>query len=330
MALTDSDLRDLAQLFLAKRLGEHSETLDRCQQQVEREILERSLSSGPLARGLLVGAWVDALEKHCDQVLDDLFGLMRSFAAFSSAQQIREQFDGHVKAATDNLFQSLAESDFGGVSSVAAEQNRVANVIAGINRRISQRWQTQVDREARQRLQTGSLLSAAEDIDDRLPLNRRRAFDRDLAEMAKAATEDSPLSLVMIDIDHFKKVNDNHGHPVGDEVLIEVADLVVRRAANKGKAYRFGGEEFALLLPAYSAEEAVGLGERIRKDIAGATLSSKKLEITASFGVACLPDDAADSKKLLESSDVALYKAKHQGRNQVRAAEGLGKPQDLG
>ena len=140
--------------------------------------------------------------------------------------------------------------------------------------------------------------------------------------MVRAADGDDPVSLVMIDLDHFKSVNDRHGHPVGDEVLLEVAGRVVRRASRKGKAYRYGGEEFALLLPGYSAEEAVGLAERIRKDLEQATLSSKSLKVTASFGVACVPDQAPDSKTLLEKADAALYAAKKGGRNRVRAEGG--------
>jgi diguanylate cyclase (GGDEF)-like protein len=322
MALTDDDLQELAELFLEKRLSEHASALERCQEEVEADITERNLSSGTMARGLLVSAWADAFELHCRQVLSDLIGLMRTFSALSSAEGIYEKLDAHLDAAADQLVQGLCESSFGGVGSVPTEQRRVANMVSGVKRDARAAWDQELELAARVGALASSLESSAEDLDDRLPLNRRGAFDRDLPEMVEAAEKaEELLSLVMIDIDHFKAVNDQHGHPVGDEVLVEVADLVVCRASRKGKAYRYGGEEFALLLPTYSAEEAVGLAERIRKDISADVLSSKRLSITASFGVACLPVQASDAKNLLELADAALYRAKHGGRNQVQSAE---------
>jgi diguanylate cyclase (GGDEF)-like protein len=322
MALTDIDLQELAELFLEKRLSEHSSALERCQAEVEADIAERNLSSGALARGLLVSAWADAFELHCQQVLSDLIGLMRTFSALSSAESIREKLDSHLDAAADQLVDGLSDSSFGGVGSVPTERKRIANMVSGVKRNAREAWDQELERAAREGALASSLESSAEDLDDRLPLNRRGAFDRDLHELVAAAEKaEEILSLVMIDIDHFKVVNDQHGHPVGDEVLLEVAGLVVRRANRKGKAYRYGGEEFALLLPTYSAEEAVGLAQRIRKDISAGVLSSKSLSITASFGVACLPDQAGDARSLLELADAALYKAKHQGRNQVQSAD---------
>jgi diguanylate cyclase (GGDEF)-like protein len=322
MALTDNDLQELAELFLEKRLSEHSSALERCQEEVEADIAERNLSSGAMARGLLVSAWAEAFERHCQQVLGDLIGLMRTFSAVSSAEGIREKLDAHLDAAAEQLVQGLSDSSFGGVGSVPSERKRVANMVSGVKRLARESWSQELERAAREGALAGSLESSAEDLDDRLPLNRRGAFDRDLPEMVAAAEgAEELLSLVMIDIDHFKAVNDQHGHPVGDEVLLEVAELVVRRASRKGKAYRYGGEEFALLLPTYSAEEAVGLAERIRKDISAEVLSSKSLRVTASFGVACLPDQADDARSLLELADAALYQAKHGGRNQVRSAD---------
>jgi diguanylate cyclase (GGDEF)-like protein len=99
---------------------------------------------------------------------------------------------------------------------------------------------------------------------------------------------------------------------------MEVSEMVVKRLAHKGKAYRYGGEEISLLLPSYSAEEAAGLAERIRKDIAREPLSSKSLEVTASFGVASVPDHGTSASELLENADKALYGAKENGRNRVR------------
>jgi diguanylate cyclase (GGDEF)-like protein len=100
----------------------------------------------------------------------------------------------------------------------------------------------------------------------------------------------------MLDLDHFKAVNDTHGHLVGDEVLIECADTIARRCRHKGKVYRFGGEEIAVLLPNFTVSEAVALAESIRSEIEAGTMSSKKLSITVSIGVATAPIHATDGK----------------------------------
>jgi diguanylate cyclase (GGDEF)-like protein len=321
MALTDNDLHELAELFLEKRLSEFSSALERCHEKVKEDFVDRGLSSGALERGLLVSAWAETFNVHCQQVLKDLVGLMRTFDSLSSAEGVRKQLDAHLDAAADYLARGLAESRFGGVSTLSPEQKRVANMVTGVKRQVREAWDREHERVAREAALAESLESAAEDLDDRLPLSRRGAFDRDLVEMVEvAARACEPLSLVMVDIDHFKTVNDDHGHPVGDDVLLEVANLVFDRVRRKGKGYRYGGEEFAILLPTYSAEEAVGLAERIRKDIAASPLSHKRLEITASFGVACLPDHTSEAPRLVELADAALYRAKNEGRNQVQSA----------
>ena len=115
-------------------------------------------------------------------------------------------------------------------------------------------------------------------------------------------------------------MNDTHGHLVGDEVLIECANIVARRCRHKGKVYRFGGEEIAVLLPNFAISEAVALAESIRSEIEISRMSSKKLSLTASIGVATAPVHATEGKQLLKVADEALYAAKHLGRNLVRIA----------
>ena len=156
--------------------------------------------------------------------------------------------------------------------------------------------------------------------DDLLPLLRRKMFDQELDALGKAATEAEPVSLLMLDLDYFKSVNDTHGHPVGDEVLIECANVIARRCRHKGKVYRFGGEEIAVLLPNFTVSEAVALAESIRSQIETSRMTSKKLSITASIGVATAPNHATEAKELLKVADEALYAAKRLGRNLVRIA----------
>ncbi len=162
--------------------------------------------------------------------------------------------------------------------------------------------------------------STADEMDDRLPLYRRKVFDTDIERTARETLNSGiPLALVMIDVDRFKQINDTHGHPMGDEVLLAVSGTISKRAQGKGKAYRYGGEEMAILLPNYAKMEAAALAETIRLQLERSQMTAKKLTVTASFGVAAIPEDARDGAELLRLADAALISAKQRGRNLVRA-----------
>ena len=129
-----------------------------------------------------------------------------------------------------------------------------------------------------------------------------------------------PLSLVMLDIDHFKKINDTYGHQGGDEVLVAVAGLLRPEPGDDILAARYGGEEFALILPDTALETAGRGAERLRRQIENLTFSGhlSSLHLTASFGVAALPHPAITTMdQLIREADKALYRAKHGGRNRV-------------
>lgn len=132
------------------------------------------------------------------------------------------------------------------------------------------------------------------------------------------------VSLVMMDIDHFKRVNDTHGHPVGDAVLRMVAKALRQTVRKSDVVSRYGGEEFALIAPETNKEEAIRMAERLRQRVAAeaVALAGQSLSVTASFGVATYPNDAGDLRGLVAAADKALYAAKERGRNQVVAASG--------
>jgi len=119
----------------------------------------------------------------------------------------------------------------------------------------------------------------------------------------------------MMDLDHFKSLNDTYGHPVGDEVLRKVADLISTNVRPADFAARYGGEEFAVILPNTEEEGAVILAERIRKAIQNYAWSYRP--ITASFGVATVDPETNDPETLKRLADNALYDSKHEGRNRV-------------
>jgi diguanylate cyclase (GGDEF)-like protein len=139
----------------------------------------------------------------------------------------------------------------------------------------------------------------------------------DLIEAARRYAE--PLSIIMVDVDHFKKVNDTHGHQTGDKVLKGVAE-VLRKKIRGGMAFRYGGEEMAVLLPKAGRGEAGAAAERLRKAIEAHKLGGVK--VTASFGVAQVDGAMRGWEDLVERADQALYRAKEGGRNRVEVAEG--------
>ncbi len=169
---------------------------------------------------------------------------------------------------------------------------------------------------------TGNLDAAARD--GLTNLLRREMLDGALPiEFGNAETSGMPLSVVMLDIDHFKAVNDGHGHPKGDEVLRQVADCVRACVSGKGEAYRYGGEEITVVLPNHEPHEAIAVAERVRSKVQASRPGG--LEITASLGVASFPVHASSLEELIRFADAALYDAKHRGRNLVRA-HGDGEP----
>jgi len=149
-------------------------------------------------------------------------------------------------------------------------------------------------------------------------LNHRKFQDKLTQELKRSERYSTPLSLLLADIDYFKKVNDTYGHPVGDLVLKGVARILKEEIRDIDIAARYGGEEFAVILPGTDSSGAKNIAERLRKAIMAETFSSdgKTLKVTTSIGIATVPSDARMKEELIERTDQALYHAKHHGRNQ--------------
>lgn len=152
-------------------------------------------------------------------------------------------------------------------------------------------------------------------------LKTRRYFEQSLAtELLRATRNDQPVGLLILDVDHFKRVNDTYGHPGGDRVLIEIARRLAVAARPGTVVARYGGEEFILLMPQVDAVGLTAAAERIRQAIGNtpvAVQSSTLLTVTVSIGACCYPEHADTATALVQSADHALYAAKESGRNRT-------------
>jgi diguanylate cyclase (GGDEF)-like protein len=158
-------------------------------------------------------------------------------------------------------------------------------------------------------------------------LNRRAIRDQAAGELARARRHRAPFAIALIDIDHFKIVNDTYGHAAGDQALAQVARRLTQAVRASDEIGRWGGEEFMVLMPGADRREAAAAGERLRRLVADApvTLAEGVVQtITASIGLMAVEGTSAESldlDRMIGQADEALYRAKADGRNTVRVAE---------
>lgn len=143
-------------------------------------------------------------------------------------------------------------------------------------------------------------------------------------ELARSRRHNWPLAMLMVDIDHFKAINDRYGHLVGDEMLIACCQILGQHIREEDCLARFGGEEFVILAPSMTGDQALQLAERIRRAIDNEHFhpksSTESIHMTISMGIATYPDQTKDEKDLMVLADKALYEAKYLGRNRVSLA----------
>ncbi len=167
------------------------------------------------------------------------------------------------------------------------------------------------------------LLRFKAEIDQLTRILNRDSIEKILQlEWEKAVEEQKSFSVLMLDLDHFKEINDTYGHQIGDETLLTFAQAVVQTLRGGDRFGRFGGEEFLILLPKTPKAIAKNVGERIRTITERLTFpSTPDLKITVSIGIAAYPEDARDPEGLLKHADQMLYRSKNDGRNRITALE---------
>jgi diguanylate cyclase (GGDEF)-like protein len=181
--------------------------------------------------------------------------------------------------------------------------------------------------ELRSRLKAGIRVLAMEHHFERVAMvdgltelpNRRGLDDTFSRQLTRTLRGQQPVSLLMVDVDHFKRLNDTHGHLIGDDVLRRVARILRQSVRPQDLVARYGGEEFALLLPNTDAEAAVAIANRLRSAIANPDSEEQSRHLptaTVSIGVA-FAESAVSLSELMSQSDAAMYRAKQGGRNRV-------------
>ncbi len=203
------------------------------------------------------------------------------------------------------------------------ERKKLENQLTAANREL----QTQLEENERLRAQ----LQEQAIRDPLTGVFNRRYFTEALeSEIARAARENTSFSLIILDVDHFKKVNDTHGHKCGDLVLKSLASFLMENTRRSDIVCRFGGEEFVILMPDAAVDDARERAELFRKKFEALlhTYEDEQIRATFSVGVASFPIHAGSGESLLVAADEALYRSKAEGRNRVSVFEpGVGSKQ---
>lgn len=237
----------------------------------------------------------------------------------SLAVKISDPHTRLIKLELDReaLQADLAEFDLGIVITIVVAVNPVLAVVAVPTVLLVRRFMMHAQLLAKSRIDTKTGL-----------LNWSTWETEAKVEVIRAIRTGSPLSVALIDIDHFKAVNDTHGHLVGDMVLRAAADAIQEHLRSYDRAGRFGGEEFVVLLPQARQADAVSIAERLRTRIAAMSIpvneanpDGKRVRLTVSVGVAALDDHTLELTDLMAAADAALYHAKQNGRNRTCALQ---------
>lgn len=236
-------------------------------------------------------------------------------------QQVRRQISKEISRVTEKLLPELRNM-------VKEEVKRTSlDIINQLKRQTGRQLQSEVKEQIKE--STSVLREQAEESEKKAITDgltgafNRRFFETKLEEELNLAKRfRNKLCLVMFDIDHFKEVNDTYGHQAGDVILAEVAQVAGSMITSVDSLCRYGGEEFAVIMPETGVEKAVETAEKIRAAIQDHAFygGDRLINVTASFGAAEYPTHSLIKQALIEKADGALYYAKHSGRNNVKAA----------
>jgi len=269
-------------------------------------------------------------ESEAAQLLDDLFPIGLKEGAWQAERALRTRDGRRIPVSQVVLAHKDADGHVVYFSTIARDMSEHKALDAQVQEQmwLVQEYSRQLEaqkaqlEEANQRLAEANLRLEALAVTDGLTgLKNHRAFqDRLTEEFARSRRYAHPMSVLLLDVDHFKQYNDTFGHPAGDQILKRVADMLQMSARATDFVARYGGEEFAVILPETNADSAQEAAERIRAAIA----SHRGLGgLTVSTGIASLHVATESPAALVEEADKALYISKSLGRNRITHHDGL-------
>ncbi len=238
--------------------------------------------------------------------------------------EIRYVFDELMRMNNEqaNLLRDVTKSQADLMRSEAIGETDLYNELTRVNNSLMN-LQRELSRKNAELERLNAEVARLATVDELTQVyNRRGFFEIGQREVERAIRFGTPLTALMLDIDHFKRFNDTYGHAAGDRVLREVAARCAAQLRTVDVFGRYGGEEFVALLPALGADDARNVAERVRLKVGGEPiqLQDASVQVTTSVGVAVLQCGTVDLAALLEQADQALYRAKESGRNRVCVA----------
>ncbi len=264
----------------------------------------------PGAIGLVLERPVDALVVAFDLAGESGLAVLEHLREGRDATPVLMVSPGVDAAAAVAAFEA-------GADDVLARPVAPAELVARVRRCVEVRRALLASRVEAERLRELAVTDGLTRV-----ANHRFFQERLREEFRRAQRYDDPLALILADVDHFKQLNDAHGHQVGDEVLRALAGAMREAVRETDFLARYGGEEFAVLLPKTQLAGALTVAERITAGLRGLRLAPAGLKVTASFGVSSFPGRAVNSaEQLVKAADDALYRAKREGRNQIRLSQ---------
>lgn len=283
-------------------------------------------------------SWLEAIHPEDRQRVLDAFGELPGGEYDVEYRVVRP--DGSVRWVRDHGYSVRTErgeaSRVAGVAADITERRLAQEELMRLNRRLEEdriairELNRTLERKVRERTEelrlaneelrernTQLLNARAQAATDALTgLSNHRAFhERIRNEVFRTALEKRRVGLIMLDIDAFKRVNDSHGHLVGDQILRDAAHTLAE-VVGHGDIYRYGGDEFAVLLPGAGSQESLEIAEQIRAAVESG-LDARGASVTVSLGVACFPANAHSAEQLMYGADAAMYWAKSAGKNRV-------------
>jgi diguanylate cyclase (GGDEF)-like protein len=330
----EEDIKTYADSLYESTLMDSVQALQEAQRSNSQQRASRSKSPLPIS-GFDIQAILTVYSDHVDRCMTARFeSYERAFnetgripseqdftAILNESKQARLTAIRHSAGALTALVNSPS---FGNVPSVPTETT-LTNSSAHGHDRILRRWNVW---KAKSRLkpEAAAEKKVEKQRDALLPIYNRAEFDSDLNVLALASSTGSPLSLIFMDLDKFKSINDGPGgHSAGDRALQAFAEVAFRACNGKGTAYRYGGDELCVLLPNHSTIEACTVAERIRQEVQAIRTTELPDGLSTSIGVACLPESKIDMAGLVHAADSTMYISKNAGGNRVSSLpSGLG------